>query len=294
MRKVGIYSTSGDKHTRLRNQMRRLFGCTVSLLYEDARGEATLNAPIARLTEFWWSERQPDARSLWESKIELGEDFFNEIIRCPIPIDLNTLRAMKRSPLGLDLSLWLTYRPAVGGPHLRLELGGYQVAETHVGTLFVVVPPPVFDPDPGLRPIPKPFQRQAFVPELPHDRSLDQSSLRSTVNRSGKLPPRRLGLPNHEYWAMRLAEHLLGHAPEPHLLKAATAVGAHDNEIDVVLLGVLDDLIGRGAESHVGRQIQPFLLFSRQDRGEFFLPLLLCIVECPQGVRGVYFMNYMV
>ena len=48
MRKVGIYGTSGDKHTRLRNQMRRLFGCTVSLLYEDARGEATLNAPIAR------------------------------------------------------------------------------------------------------------------------------------------------------------------------------------------------------------------------------------------------------
>ena len=112
MRRLGIYSTSGDKHTRLRNQMRRLFGCTVSLLYENARGEATLNAPIARLTEFWWSERQPDARSLWESKIELGEDFFNEIIRYPIPIDLNTLRAMKRSPLGLDLYLylWLTYR----------------------------------------------------------------------------------------------------------------------------------------------------------------------------------------
>ena len=33
-------------------------GSTVSLLYEDARGEATLNAPIARRTEFWWSERQ--------------------------------------------------------------------------------------------------------------------------------------------------------------------------------------------------------------------------------------------
>ena len=120
MRKVGIYSTSGDKHARLRNQMRRLFGCTVSLLYEDARGEATLNAPIARLTEFWWSERQPDARSLWESKIELGEDFFNEIIRCPIQIDLNTLRAMKRSPLGLDLYLWLTYRTFALKRPLRL------------------------------------------------------------------------------------------------------------------------------------------------------------------------------
>ena len=41
MRKVGIYSTSGDKHTRLRNQMRRLFGCTVSLLYEDADAGTT-------------------------------------------------------------------------------------------------------------------------------------------------------------------------------------------------------------------------------------------------------------
>ena len=66
MRKVGIYSTSGDKHTRLRNQMRRLFGCTVSLMYKNTRGEATLNAPIARLTEYWWSERQPDARAMGE------------------------------------------------------------------------------------------------------------------------------------------------------------------------------------------------------------------------------------
>ena len=57
MRRLGIYSTSGGitgGRTRLRNQMRRLFGCTVSLIYEDARGEATLNAPIARRTEFWW------------------------------------------------------------------------------------------------------------------------------------------------------------------------------------------------------------------------------------------------
>ena len=113
MDKLGLAPVGGGPtgaRTRLRNQMRRLFGCTVSLIYEDARVEATLNAPIARRTEFWWSERQPDAPSLWDSKIELGEDFFNEVLAHPIPIDLNTLRAMKRSPLGLDLYLWLTYR----------------------------------------------------------------------------------------------------------------------------------------------------------------------------------------
>ena len=116
--------------TRLRNQMRRLFGCTVSLIYEDARVEATLNAPIARRTEFWWSERQPEVPSLWDSKIELGEDFFNEVIAHPVPLDMNILKRLKRSPLGLDLYLWLTYRTfaltrplRLTWPHLYRQFG---------------------------------------------------------------------------------------------------------------------------------------------------------------------------
>ena len=36
--------------------------------------------------------------------------FFNEIINHPVPLDMNTLTALKRSTLGLDLYLWLTYR----------------------------------------------------------------------------------------------------------------------------------------------------------------------------------------
>ena len=105
MRKVGIYSTSGDKHTRLRNQMRRLFGCTVELIYQDEHGERSIASRIADRTEFWWNPKRPDDRTLWNSKIELGEKFFHEVITNPVPIDLNTLRAMKRSPLGLDLYL---------------------------------------------------------------------------------------------------------------------------------------------------------------------------------------------
>ena len=113
MRTLGINSTSGGvrgEQTRLRNQMKRLFGCTVSLLYQDEHGEAAVNSVMARRTEFWWNERKPDQPSLWESKIELGEDLFYEIISHPVPIDMNTLKAMKRSPLGLDLYLWLVYR----------------------------------------------------------------------------------------------------------------------------------------------------------------------------------------
>ena len=120
MRLLGVYSSSGEKHTRLRNQMKRLFGCTVSMTYENERGEARVSSLVADRTVFWWSEGKPDQSSLWESKIRLGEDFFNEIINHPVPLNLNTLNALKRSPLGLDLYLWLVYRTFTLRAPLRL------------------------------------------------------------------------------------------------------------------------------------------------------------------------------
>ena len=58
--------------------------------------------------------------ALWESKIELGEEFFHEVITNPIPLDLHILKAVKRSPLGLDLYLWLSYRTFALKRPLRL------------------------------------------------------------------------------------------------------------------------------------------------------------------------------
>ena len=110
MRTLGVYDSSGLTQTRLRNQMKRLFDCSVSLIYEDAQREATARSVIADLTDFWWNPKRPDEPILWESKIQLSESFFQEIIRHPVPLDMNTLTALKRSSLGLDLYLWLTYR----------------------------------------------------------------------------------------------------------------------------------------------------------------------------------------
>ena len=111
MKTLGVYSSGGGNvHTKLRNQMKRLFGCTVSMIYKDEYGEQFVSSLIAERGEFWWNERKPDQSSLWDSKIYLGEAFFNEIIRHPVPLDMNTLTALKRSSLGLDLYLWLVYR----------------------------------------------------------------------------------------------------------------------------------------------------------------------------------------
>ena len=121
MRTLGIYSTSGEKYTRLRNQMKRLFGCSVTLIYEKPGGFARVSSYVADKHEFWWNERKPDERSLWKSRIELGEKFFQEIIAHPVPLDMNTLKALKRSSLGLDLYLWLNYRTFTLKLPLRLS-----------------------------------------------------------------------------------------------------------------------------------------------------------------------------
>ena len=133
MRSLGINSDSGGargEQTRLRNQMNRLFSATVSLIYEDKSGFKRVSSLVADKHEFWWDPKRPDDPSLWDSKIRLGEAFFQEIIQHPVPLDMNTLMALKRSSLGLDLYLWLTYRTftltrplRLSWPHLYRQFG---------------------------------------------------------------------------------------------------------------------------------------------------------------------------
>lgn len=110
MRKVGVYDGGGANRKRLRNQMERLFRSRVELVYKDEIGSASVSSLVADRTEFWWNPRRPDERVLWDSTIKLGEEFFHEIIRRPLPLDMNILKALKRSSLGLDLYMWISYR----------------------------------------------------------------------------------------------------------------------------------------------------------------------------------------
>ncbi len=121
MRKLGISSTDGRGQARLRNQMKRLFNCSVQLNYTAGERETSATALVAELTDFWWNPKHPDQTGLWESKVRLSEAFFNEIINHPVPLDMNTLKALKRSPLGLDLYLWLVYRTFPLRAPLRLS-----------------------------------------------------------------------------------------------------------------------------------------------------------------------------
>ena len=134
MKTLGVYSSGGGREQiKLRNQMKRLFNAHIQLLYEDQHGKQFVSSAIADRGEFWWDPKRPNERVLWDSKIRLGEDFFNEIISHPVPIEMNTLMALKRSPLGLDLDLPDLRAPrsatallAAGVPSVRSGTGSGQ------------------------------------------------------------------------------------------------------------------------------------------------------------------------
>lgn len=117
MRQVGLEPATGrgkrSDAQRLRDQMQRLFQARISFHQEreesGQKGNAWLNMEIAPKGVLWWDEKQPEQPSLWDSWIQLGEDFFEAIIASPVPVDLRALKALKRSPLALDLYSWATY-----------------------------------------------------------------------------------------------------------------------------------------------------------------------------------------
>ena len=111
MTELGLMPTGGrwGSITQLKNQMRRLFSSYVTCSYDGDSFNVQNMTPVER-ANLWWSPKEPDQATLWKSSVLLGQNFFDEITKHPVPIDLRALNALKKSPMALDIYMWLTYR----------------------------------------------------------------------------------------------------------------------------------------------------------------------------------------
>lgn len=116
MREIGLNPDNGGTGAkrsdarRLREQLDRLFRATISFHYEDGKVERFINMPLVEEAELWWNPKDPTQIDLFESWIDLGPKFYEAIVANPVPADFRALRALKSSPLALDLYTWLAYR----------------------------------------------------------------------------------------------------------------------------------------------------------------------------------------
>jgi hypothetical protein len=108
----------------------RLFSSAISLRYSDKALDAGLGFNLADEYSLWWNPKSPDQLPLWKSTVTLGSKFFREITERPVPIDLRALKALKRSPMALDIYCWLTHRMfylqkpvEIPWPLLQLQFG---------------------------------------------------------------------------------------------------------------------------------------------------------------------------
>ncbi|SEP43377.1 replication protein RepA [Nitrosovibrio sp. Nv6] len=115
--------------TRVAEQMKRLFGSLITAQYTGGmrdRGFMLRNIMIAETVDFHdedlkldppiidsdtlWVPQTNDIAGTWRSKVKLSDTFFKECIAKPVPIDLRAYKALRGSPLAMDVYTWLTYR----------------------------------------------------------------------------------------------------------------------------------------------------------------------------------------
>lgn len=109
MAEIGL-SRQGSNIASLKNQSRRLFASTVTASYEAPDRIADIGYRLADSATLWWEAGDPRQRGLWLSAVVLSEKFYREVVERPIPVDLRAMKALRRSPLGLDIYTTLTYR----------------------------------------------------------------------------------------------------------------------------------------------------------------------------------------
>jgi hypothetical protein len=122
---------------RLRDQMEKFFRCRIgfeALVNRDGRkGEAGRDMLVTEDRMLWWDEKNPDQVALWGSWIELGQKFYEAISAAPVPVDMRAIKALKRSPLALDLYSWLTYEAYRAHKSGKARYETWEQLHSHMG-----------------------------------------------------------------------------------------------------------------------------------------------------------------
>lgn len=111
---LGMHTAGGSQKGRVKQQCKRFFTSMLSMEVTQTNEngvvqEAMENVLVAKKAFIFWQPRQ-DEPSLWESSMELTNDFFQECITRPVPIDLRVMDALSASPMAMDVYVWLAYR----------------------------------------------------------------------------------------------------------------------------------------------------------------------------------------
>lgn len=137
LKKLNVHD-GGKQYKQMQNQLEKILSASFSWIYETEEMQSRTNIQISHQSHLWWTPiEDPTISSSWDSYIKLNTDFFHEIIRHAVPLDLRVLGILKNSPLGLDLYMFISWRVFnlhktvfISWESLQQQLGG-QYADVH-------------------------------------------------------------------------------------------------------------------------------------------------------------------
>lgn len=94
----------------LHKQTLALVRSQISIKTSSAGAVAFENIQIAKNGFVFWSPGQSDEKCLWNSTVTLGADFYKAITKAPVPLKMEALQALRKSPMAMDIYAWLVYR----------------------------------------------------------------------------------------------------------------------------------------------------------------------------------------
>jgi hypothetical protein len=122
--------------------MERLFGAAISTRWKQDHQNGQSNSGgsnllLAEEFDLWWTPQRLPQAPLGRSSVTLSKKFFEQLIEAPVPLDLRAIKALKRSPLSLDLYAWATRRVSYLKRSLRISWASFQLS---FGTAYAETP----------------------------------------------------------------------------------------------------------------------------------------------------------
>ena len=122
IRDIGFPVTGGERGTlrQFKEQLNRLAACTMQLGLWDGHSRAsTINVPPFKQLDVWLPEH-PEQGMLWSSTIQFHQEFYDNLTKHALPVDIRAARAVAGSARKLDLLFWIGYRMNGLSRQLRL------------------------------------------------------------------------------------------------------------------------------------------------------------------------------
>jgi hypothetical protein len=108
IKRIGL-CLDGRTINEVKNQLRRITTSTLSLGYCDATKGVQVDLKIVKAFDLWFP-KDANQRVMWNSTIQLSDDYFNSLAEHAIPLDERSLAALSHSAMALDIYAWLAQR----------------------------------------------------------------------------------------------------------------------------------------------------------------------------------------